>query len=480
MKDSDKYKLKSKDLTHTILVGLVLLFIMAGGSYLIVHNASWSMDDACMIQSKVGSGIPTHLNSYPGFQPKEGRLFPMAYMHTNLILLFSRGDYCTAKPFYVLNAVFWILFVLQLYALVYLIFKEKVKVDENHAKWMSLLVLLIFCQRVIEVFSFLWSTICVDLLLIVTCCLLFYLYSRGGKRKKVYGILSLVVLLYYTFCLELCIIFPFCIGIGLIWNRRKLDYMSASCLSFFLLFVVLYVSLILPNTEKFYDGSHGSSETILSNLIKELFFQKLLIVVFIVFVYRVFAVFVKKKKYDEFSDTLLLAGVASALGCFVLRLHGLYYYVCLLLSMPAMLCALNFGNAKSKVLSYSVFLLIVGYYVVKFPKMCKSISETKALVCMGMAKFDEELKGEDDIVWYDDKLEDGNMDNILLYLHLVPNLKHLKRDPSFAVKPLNELKGGMVLLSPETTDITPIIKQFPRLKFVEKGRFAALTMYRVE
>ena len=68
------------------LVGVALLFIMAGGCYLIVHNSTWSMDDACMIQSKVGSGIPTHLNDYPGFQPKEGRLFPMTYMHTNLIL----------------------------------------------------------------------------------------------------------------------------------------------------------------------------------------------------------------------------------------------------------------------------------------------------------------------------------------------------------------------------------------------------------
>lgn len=479
MKDYvEKGKLKA--LIFTVLVGVALLFIMAGGCYLIVHNSSWSMDDACMIQSKVGSGIPTHLNDYPGFQPKEGRLFPLAYMHTNLILLFSRGDYCTAKPFYVLNSVFWILFVLQLYMLIYLILKEKVKVNDNIAKWMSLLVLFAFCQRCIEAFSFLWSTACVSLLLIVTYCLLFYFYSRGGKRKTVYGILSLVVLLYYTFCGEICIILPFCIGLVLIWNRRKLDYMSISCLSFFLLFVAFYVSLILPYTEKFYDGSHGSSETILSNLLNELIFQKLLIVVFLVFVYRLFAVFVYKKKFDEFSDLLLLAGVGGTLGCFVLRLHGMYYLGCLLLSTPAMLCAMNFDSVKNRALSYASILLIVCYYVVKYPKTCKSIYERKASVCMGMAKFGDVLKDEDDIVWYAEELEEGNMDNIWLYGHLVPNLRHLKRDPSFAVKPFNELKEGMVLLSPETTDITPIIKQFPGLKFVEKGRFVALTMYRVE
>ena len=148
--------------------------------------------------------------------------------------------------------------------------------NDNIAKWMSLLVLLIFCQRVIEYFSSLWSTAGVSELLIVTFCLLFYKYCMVHERKKIYGILSLIVLLYYTFCGELYMLIPLSIGAALIWNRRKLDYMSVSCLCFFLLFVVLYVFLVLPYTEKYYDGSHGSSETIFSNFIKELLHQKLL------------------------------------------------------------------------------------------------------------------------------------------------------------------------------------------------------------
>ena len=275
-------------------------------------------------------------------------------------------------------------------------------------------------------------------------------------------------------------ILPLCVGIGLVWNRRKLDYMSISCFSFFLLFVALYVSLILPNTEKFYDGSHGSSETILSNLINELLFQKLLIVVFLVFAYRLFAVFVKKKKYDEFSDTLLLAGVAGVLGCFVLRMHGMYYYGCLLLSMPAMLRALNFDNAKKTVLSYSVFLLIVGYYIVKIPKMCKAIYDQKAEVCQGMAEFEARLRDEDSIVWYAAELDEDNLEVAWLYGHLGPNLRHVKRDESFAIKPLEDLKGEMVLLTPEDTDISQLKKQFTDLQFVEKSRFVGLTMYQVE
>ncbi len=471
-----------KDLIHTILVGLVLLFIMVGGSYLIVHNASWSMDDACMIQTKAGRGVPARLSDFPGFNPIEGRLFPMAYIHTNLALLFTGGGYCSAKPFYVLNAVLWVLLVSQLFLLVYLLLKDKANLNRNMAKWTSLLVLLVFCQRFFEGFTCLWTTICIDEVLTVSFCLLFLLYVRKTKRRGLFGVLSLVFLLYLSFCLELNAVIPLMIGVGLIWSRRKLDFVSVSCMAVFLLFVVLYVVLILPHTTGFYDSSHGSSDTILSNLIKELLLHKLLIVMFMVFVYRLFSVFIKKQKYDEFSDTLLLSAVAYTLGGFVLRLHGVYYMIPLLLSVPAMLYLLRWDSLKNKVLSYSVVLLIVGYHVVKYPKLCKAIYERKAGVCQEMSLFADKLKDENDIVWYAEELEEGNMENSWLRGHVVPNLRHVKRDNTFNMKTEDEIRGGMVLLSPKTTNIAPVEDQFPELGFFMEAEFRklGLVMYRIE
>lgn len=244
---------------------------------------------------------------------------------------------------------------------------------------------------------------------------------------------------------------PLSIGVGLIWRRRKLDYMSVSCLCLFLLFVVLYVSLVLPYTEKYYDGSHGSSETVFSNFIKELLYQKLLIIMFLVFVYRLFVVLIKKRNYDEFSDSLLLAGAVVAMGCFALRLHGVYYLAPLILSTPAMLCTLSLDRFRDRMLSYSALLLIVGYF---------------------FRKNSEKVSGN--------VLEEGNLENDWLYGHLVANLAYLKRDRSYVLTPLEKLKGGMVSLSPETTDITILKEQFPSLYFNEEGTFVDLRMYRVE
>ena len=473
-------KLKLKHLIHNALVGLVLLLLMIGGCYLIVHNSSWSMDDACMIQARVGSGVPAHVNDFPGFNPKEGRLFPMAYIHTNLILLFSGGEYCSAKPFYVLNAVLWVLFIIQLYLLAYLMLIEKSNLGNIMAKWMSLLVVLVCCQRVFADFTCLWTTISLDEVLTVSFCLMLYLHFTKTKGKRVFGVMSIVLLLYLSFCLELNAAISLMIGIGLIYKRRELNALSASCLSVFLLFVILYVSFILFRTEGYYDSSHGASETVLSNAIKELLLHKLLIVMFLIFIYRLFSVFVRKREYNEFSDTLLLAGVAYTIGGFILRLHGVYYSIPILLSIPAMLYSLKFDNLKNKVLCFSAVLLIGCYYLVKYPKLCKAIYERKAMVCQNMNVFADRLKDEKDIVWYAEELDNGNMDNLWLKRHVVSNLKHLKRDNFFALKTESELIEGVVLLTPNSTDITPLKEKYPGFCFSREGAFAGLLMYRIE
>ena len=70
---------------------LVLMGMIIGGGLLITHNASWSLDDATIIQSTVGSGEMMDVYDEPGFQPRAGRLFPFAYVHENLVLLFEDG-----------------------------------------------------------------------------------------------------------------------------------------------------------------------------------------------------------------------------------------------------------------------------------------------------------------------------------------------------------------------------------------------------
>lgn len=94
-----KEKVKQSGVLHFVLVGVVLLLVIIGGGTLILYDPIWTLDDATIIQSTVGSGRMMHVYDEPGFAVQLGRFFPLAYMHTNLVLLFTEG-YISAKPFF--------------------------------------------------------------------------------------------------------------------------------------------------------------------------------------------------------------------------------------------------------------------------------------------------------------------------------------------------------------------------------------------
>ena len=285
---------------HSVLVGLVLLFVIIGGGVLILHDPVWTLDDATIIQSTVGSGKMMHVYDEPGYQPRAGRLFPLAYMHTNLVLLFTHG-YISAKPLFMLNLVIWIGFVLLLFVLCYSVLKERLQ-TKALAVWISLLVVLVVCQRMLYNFTILWATSCMGNLLTVLFCFLFYKYCvEEGKNRILFGVCAILTLCYYSFCGETNVILPFAIGVGLVFAKKWKDLVTVASFMIVLLFFVLYGLLILPNVDAFYDSSHGGDDSIFSNAIKMILLQKLLIVVFIIVALRFFRVVIMGDSFVPFS-----------------------------------------------------------------------------------------------------------------------------------------------------------------------------------
>ncbi len=281
---------------HSILVGIVLLCIIVGGGVIFLHNPIWTLDDATIIQSTVGSGRMMHVWDEPGFQPKAGRFFPLAYMHTNLLLLFTNG-YVDATPFYVLNAVLWVAFVLLCYYLCYNLLKNITK-TETETKWIAVLVLLVIAQRTIDCFACLWTTICIDLFLTLLCCVLFIKYENAvGEKRILFGLFFIVSLIYFAYCIEVNIVVPIVVGIGLMLVHRKCEFVSLASLSIALVFFLLYWFLIARHTVAYYDSSHGSSDSVWTNAMKMLMLQKMLILMVIVFLYRLYLVLVKRQSF---------------------------------------------------------------------------------------------------------------------------------------------------------------------------------------
>ena len=472
-------KEKRRIVIHSIVVCLILLFVIIGGGLLIMHDPIWTLDDSTIIQNTVGSGRMMHVYDPPGYDldAKSGRFFPLAYMHTNLVLLFTEG-YISAKPLFVLNFVLWVGFVVLLFFLCYCVLRERVK-SQAMAEWTSLLVVLVICQRVLYNFSCLWTTVCVDNFLSVLFCVLFFKYLNSeGKKKQLYAVSALLTLAYFSFCIEVNLVLPFVVGFGMLLARKKKDFLTITSFFVVMLFVVLYCTLILPHAESFYDSSHGSEETILSNAIKLMLLQKLLILMFIILAYRAFRIVVKKDVMDPFYDILFLSGVGYTLGCFVLRLNwGLYYTIPIVFALPAMLKLLGFGTLRKGVASGIVLLGIFSYHVVKYPKLCRSIYDGKTKAYCEMTRFNQVLEPENTVVWY----EDGETpDCQYAKCHVSRSLKHLKKNDGFELSSVESESKGVVALMPQNTDITELEKRNDNLVFVVKDEFAGLVLYNIE
>ena len=126
---------------------------------------------------------------------------------------------------------------------------------------------------------------------------------------------------------------------------------------------------------------------------------------------------------------------------------------------------------------------VFSYYVIKYPKLCKSIYEEKTTLFQSMTHFNNALLDKEKIYWYAEDLEEGVMDNIWLKCHVSRSLKHLKQKEDFEMKSIQELESGSVLLTPKKTDVKEIEKAYPNLEFViqdESVNLSNLSLYFVE
>lgn len=470
-------KSSNKEITiHSILVWVVLLSIIVGGGILIMHDPSWTLDDATIIQSSVGSGRMMHVWDEPGFQPKAGRFFPLAYMHTNLVLLFTDG-YISAKPLFILNLVMWIGFALLLFYLCYNVLRGNLQ-TKALAEWISLLVVLVVFHRTFYNFAVLWTTFPIDNLLSVMFCICFFQYLNSeGKKKRLYGMGALLTLAYFSFCIEVNLVLPFVVGLSLLLSSKKKDFLTISSLLVVLFYFIFYFILIMPYTESYYDSSHGDDGTMLSNAIKMVLWQKLLIVMFVVLVYRFYRIVLKKDAFDPFSDSLLLSSAGYTLGCFALRLNwGLYYTIPIVFALPAMLKLLDFGSVRNGVVSSLVVLVVFSFYIIKYPRLCKGVCNEKTKASIDMAHFNAVLKHEDAIVWYEDEM---NHKYKWKKCHVARSLKHLKEDEGFELLSHEHVTKGVALLTPDVTNTSELKDKYFNLNFVEKDRFAGFVLYQV-
>lgn len=441
---------------HSIMVTLVLLLLIVSGAYLITYRAHWGMEDDTIIQSKIGKGQMMRVNEWPVFTD-EGRFFPMAYQHNNLLLLFHDAP-IGADSVVILNAIIWGLFLCLLYWMCRISTKGRMLTTDS--KWLSLFIVTIFVMRSIYIFCQLWTTLFIHFILIVTAILFLYYYFKTGK--SVYLICMTIAVAYYSFCLETLIVAPLCIAVCAIlgiYNAKRDWRIFIGMISVVVVFFLLYTTMILPNITTIYDSSHGTGVSMIENMVAMLLNQKLIILVLVTFFWRLYRVFLKKEAYDNFSDTLLVTSIGVIFACFIMKLNWPIYYVApIVWAVPAMLRVFRLDTKRQRIFTVIFILMVFVYFAEKFPQQIQVIVQSRETIYEQFSRFDIYTKEESNIVWYQDGESDTRMTDNYAYVHACMHISQVKMIPNYRIMSIeNALLDEFLLIMPSTNSETKMM-----------------------
>lgn len=453
-------------IVNTILYTILVVFI-GGGTLIIMHDMTWELSDDTMILMHLGVGEAMPINQPPVFNPHEGRFFPFAYQHFNILLPFMHIMHSGLEPYmaFCVNAVLWILFVLGFFYLSKILLREKTENDVL-LNAIALALVLIVGQRTLYLFASLWTTMSIDFLCIIGILLCFWKYINT-KYSKTWLLVFVAICTYYVFLLETNAVFPAVVGasalIGISKERNFL--LGGSMCGIAMLFILLYACLIYPYIADVYDASHGSGVTFLGNIKSILLAQKLLFLVLAIFIWRLYRVFIIKDEYDNFSDALLTAGVISLMACFVMKLNDVLYYIhIILLAVPAFIKLLDFSTLRKRILSIIGIVLLLIYFIPKYSNLNLMWNERTNNKIM-MIEFKEACLKHDNIVWFQDFNKQCQEDD-WAYAHIENYLRYLGHSPLKGIDSIYHDNREALLIMPESHNLNQVHEMFNNESYI--------------
>lgn len=289
--------------------------------FYICKNSTWLIGDDMITASVTGSGkfiIPGERDNF-----ENGRFFPMAFTFHNILpLLYGRGTYISAFPHYCVHAVTFFIFVI-LYSLIFLNLTKRIN-EPLKRYGITFFLLIVAMSR-----AYMEFTNCHDG--IYMCYFLVALFSYEFLRFKEthrvrHAIISVISLLYFSFCYEHLFSLPLSIGLSSLLfenNERKEKKLSWALTLTGVLFIFLYCIFVIPKISSFndlYDGGHETGYSIIENAIIIFKGQKIMWLMLLCTVIRAFQI-IRDKDNFAYYDSLLLGAWGFCFVCFFLRLN---------------------------------------------------------------------------------------------------------------------------------------------------------------
>lgn len=371
-------------------------------AYYMIHDAYWRIEDEAIVIAHTGMGKAFSPTGFDCMVDCYGRLYPFAYNLYNVLLLFHDG-YISPTDHYILQSIALVVYALSFAAIALFLLKNQPIV----CKYTTTFCFVAVCvARVYTEFI-----TCYTGMWIVFMFLPVFLWSAckfEQTGKWVYGIISLLVINYISYCYETVFVIPLAMGgCSLLFNYKNLNknrrlfdwFLVASGL----LFLSLYVIIVLPRASHFYRIHHDIS-FLIKNAFKMFIAQKIYWIAIVVLVWRIVEIISKKSTYS-FYDSMLLAAFAYFCGAAVLGLDFTYYYN--VGSLTALVPILHFLIEKFKPHWGCVFMVcLAAFYCRKMPLMIKTFHKERTHAFSDVSNLSKYI-GKEDVFWYAPEYEDA-------------------------------------------------------------------------
>ena len=296
-----------------------------------------------------------------GYSPNNGRFFPLASFDLNILMRFSSSPYL----FFTYNAL-----LASIFAFIYL----KILNNTNH----SILNLFIIAFFMLSVgFVVIFFGICygdksmiVFLSLFMLCT--FYVIKNNNPIYIFLGILFLNLSIYLK---EPVFIATFYIGFLLFLQKAHKHLKTYSILIMLssVIYCILYFMLIFNHIDKSYDRYTENSDIItitLQGIINYILNDGIIIFLIpVLFIYRIFKVFIKKEAFEIFFDSFLSASFVYLCAYLALGIFETYYLLpCYIFGGASILYFLiNQRYIKFILIKIALILGLLGFFTSSLP-----------------------------------------------------------------------------------------------------------------
>lgn len=381
----------------------VLFAFIAICAYYAVLNAAWLIGDDAMVIKHTGIGKLFYPSEY--IWPESGRFFPFAYLMYNILPIFFDG-WISPQIIYSFHS---ICFSVGMLLCMFLLIRVQ---NDNHDMWKYAIALLgtVFLgtrmyHGVVNCFSTVWF----DTFTQPFTVLFFILFCQ--TKNNIYGLLSLLMIIWCTYCSEIGFALPLVLGIcGLIFRWKEADYKEKTYYWLIVanatIFLLIYLLFIRTKTEISYDPSHGSGVTFLGNIIYIIRSQKLFWVAIPLICVRIWDVLYRKSHVTVY-DILSLAAAGHCCACFILKLDWtLYYYRAYYFLIPSIIYYCNYYiNSKA---TFTLMLVLASFYCSKIPNIIVTNQQERKSVEKFVSCIVDAIKNKNSVYWYAPNIGEAN------------------------------------------------------------------------